>query len=118
MKQLKNDLKALSKSLNQLRRQTEKMAKRLEKLEKARPAKKPKRKPAVKAKPAKRIAKAPEASAIDQIMALVSKSQKGIDINTLRKRTSISKNNMQASLYRLKKKGLIKSAGRGVYVRS
>jgi predicted transcriptional regulator of viral defense system len=66
----------------------------------------------------KKAAKAPNASAIDQIMALVTESEKGIDIKTLRKKTNISKNNMQASLYRMKKKGLIKSAGRGVYVRS
>ena len=43
---------------------------------------------------------------------------KGIDLNTLREKTGISDNNLRASLYRMKKKGVIKSAERGVYARS
>jgi predicted transcriptional regulator of viral defense system len=82
------------------------------------PAKKPKRKPAVKAKPARKLVKVPKATGIDQILALLGESQKGIDIKTLRTKRGISDNNLRASLYRMKKRGLIKSAGRGVYVRS
>jgi predicted transcriptional regulator of viral defense system len=94
------------------------MAKRLDKLEKTQPGKKPKRKPAAKAKPAKKAGKVPKATASDQILALVSKSQKGIDINMLRKKTGIGENNLRVSLYRMKKRGMIKGAGKGVYVRS
>ena len=72
----------------------------------------------VKAEAVRKAGKMPKATVVDQISALVRKSKKGIDINTLRKKVSTSENNLRISLYRMKKKGLIKSVSKGVYVRS
>jgi hypothetical protein len=119
MKQLKRDLKAVSKSLNQLRRKTEQMAKRLDKLEKTRPAKKSKTKRVVKAKASKkRVAKkAAKATAIGTIWDIITKSKKGVDTATLKKKTGFETKRIWNVINSLKAQGKVKSAKKGVYVR-
>ena len=110
MKQLKNELQAISKTLNQLTRKTEQMAKRLEKPEKA------------AAKTAKAGAKAAgkkpaKVTAIDTLFAIIKKSRKGVDAATLRKETGFDNKKVWNHINILKMKGKIRSIERGVYVK-
>jgi hypothetical protein len=131
MKQLKNDLQAISKTLNELTRKTEQMAKRLEKLEKADVAKTPKpgakgagkkvvKKPAkagAKAAGNKVVKKPAKATAIDTIFSIIKKSRKGVDAATLRKETGFDNKKVWNHINILKMKGKIRSVERGVYVK-
>ncbi len=115
MKQLKKDLKAVAKDLKGLTQKTDKMIKRLEKLEnKAQVAKKPKAK-AVKKAVAKKVKKA---TATDTVFAIIKRNRKGIDTATLKKKTGFKVRSVENIIYRLKKEGKIKSAGRGLYVKA
>ena len=114
MKQLKKNLKAVAQDLNKLTQKTEKMIKRLGKLEKAQAAKKPKAK-AVKKAPAKKPVKL---SASGTVLAIVKRSRKGIDTATLEKKTGFEGRKMRDTIFRLKKDGKIKSAGRGIYAKA
>ena len=113
MKQLKKDLKAISKSLKQLTLKTEKIAKKLDKLEKAKPVKKPK----TKAKP--KVTKKPvKVSTAATVLAIIKRSRKGVDIATLKSKAGIGSTTVNSIIYRLKKKDKIKSNGRGIYVKA
>ncbi len=113
MKQLKKDLQAVSKTLKQLTLRTEKIAKGLDKLEKAKPAKKAK----AKAKP-KATKKPVQVSAAATVLAIIKRSRKGVDVATLKSKAGLGSRTVNNIIYRLKKKGKIKSSGRGVYVKA
>jgi predicted Rossmann fold nucleotide-binding protein DprA/Smf involved in DNA uptake len=114
MKQLKKDLKAVSKDLKTLTQKTNKMIKQFEKLAKSKPAKKKKARVAKK-----RVArKTTRATAVDTVLSIIKKNRKGVDKATLKKETRLKDNNIRTILYRLKKQGKVKSAGRGIYVKA
>jgi phage regulator Rha-like protein len=113
MNQLKKDLKVVAKDLKSLTQKTEKMIKRFDKLEKkAQAAKKPKAK-AVKKAVAKKPAKL---SASGTVLAIVKRSRRGIDTTALEKKTGFEGRKIRDIIFRLRKQGKIKSAGRGMYV--
>ena len=114
MNQVKKNLKAVAQDLKKLTQKTEKMIKRVGRLEKAQATKKPKAKAAKKA-PAKKPAKL---SASGTVLAIVKRSRKDIDIPTLEKKTGFEGRKMRDTIFRLKKDGKIKSAGRGIYVKA
>ena len=120
MKQLKKDLKAVSKGLKQLERMTERLAKQLDKLEKPGPAKKTKAKKAAKPKARKKTAARREgkATAIGTILDIITKAEKGVDTATLEKQTGLKTKQIWNVINSLKRQGKIKSAERGVYVRT
>lgn len=104
MKQLKRDLQAISKNLKQLTLRTEKIAKKLDKLDKAKPVKKSK----AKAKP--KVTKKPvKVSAAATVLAIIKRSRKGVDIATLKSKAGVGSKTVNSTIYRLKKKGKIKS---------
>jgi hypothetical protein len=115
MKQLKNDLQAISKTLNELTRKTEQMAKRLEKPEKADTVKTSKA--GAKADKKKVVKKPVKATAIDTLFGIIKKSRKGVDAATLRKETGFDKKKVWNHINILKMKGKIRSVERGVYVK-
>ncbi len=113
MKQLKKDLQAVSKTLKQLTLRTENLAKRLDKLEKPKPVKKAK----AKAKP--KVTKKPtQVPAAATVLAIIKKSKKGVDVATLKSKAGVGTRTVSNIIYRLKKKGKIKSGGRGIYVKA
>ncbi len=143
MKALKNEMKSVLKGLKELARKTERIATKLDKLDKtakARPAAKSKAKPSRKARPAKKtvarktaarkkpakktavrktaIKRPKKASASDTVLNIIKKSKKPIDTATLKKRTGFKDNNIRMIVYRLKKRGEIKSERKGVYVKA
>jgi len=122
MEKLKAEFKSVLKSLKVLSQKTEKMIKTLDKLEKSQMAKKTK----VKAKPkAKAVKKAPvrklaaskkgKLSAADTVLGLIKRSRKGVDADTLRKKTGFDGRKIWDITYRLKKQGKIKKDSKGLY---
>ena len=122
MKKLKAEFKLVLKSLKALSQKTEKMIKTLDKLEKTQVPKKTK----MKAKPkAKAVKKAPvrklaaskkgKLSAADTVLGLIKRSRKGVDADTLRKKTGLEGRKIWDITYRLKKQGKIKKDSKGLY---
>ena len=112
-----------SKALKALRQQTEKLIKAINKFEKEKGAKKKKAKPKAKVatrtrarKPTARKAKAQTAT--DQVVNIIKRSKKGVDIPTLKKKTGLSDKQVRNIIFRSAKQGKIKRAGRGIYVGS
>ena len=128
MKKLKKDLQVVLKSLKALAKKTEKLAMGVGKLEKAQAV--GKRKPKARAqtgKKAKTTKKAPAMkkravkktvalTATDQVVKIIKRSKKGVDVPTLKKKTGFEDKKIRNILNRSSKQGKIKSAGRGVYV--
>ena len=114
MKQLKKDLKAVAKDLKKLTQKTDKMVTQLERLSTVQAGKKPTAK-AVRKPVAKRPAKV---SAGASVLAIIKRSRRGIDIATLRKKTGLEGRKIGDLIYRLKKQGTIKTAGKGSYVKA
>ncbi|MBW1739525.1 MAG: hypothetical protein JRJ42_00135 [Deltaproteobacteria bacterium] len=127
MKQLKKDLRAVTKALKALVKKTEKVMKAVDKLEKAQATKKQKTKtkaktrkkaPAKKA-PAKKKTKARKPSALtatDQVVNIIKRAKKGVDAPTLIKKTGFEDKKIRNILMRASKQGKIKRASRGIYV--
>jgi hypothetical protein len=119
MKQLKKDLQAVLKALKALSRKTEQMAKRIDKLDKAPAKRRPKRKTKAKKRPVKRTAtrKAAKKTAGDAVLDIITKNKKGVDTNTLRKRTGYDEKKIWNIINRLKQQRKVKSARTGIYVK-
>ncbi len=139
MKALKKDLEGLRKNLVSLTQQTEKiamqpvikslraltlqaekMAKRLDKLEKSiskgSDKAAPKKSAAAKKTPGKKAGK--KVTDTYNVLSIIKKRKKGVDMATLREKTGYDRNKIQDIIYRLKKQGKIETASRGVYVKS
>jgi septal ring factor EnvC (AmiA/AmiB activator) len=127
MKNLEKDMQAVTKELKALTRKAEALAKKVAKLEKAQAAKKPKAKAKVtkKARARKKVAakkKAPakkraaKPTATDQVVNIIKRSKKGVDVPTLVKKTGLADKTVRNILFRASKQRKIKRSGRGVYV--
>jgi len=126
MKKLQDQLKTVVKSLTSLSKQVEKISKQADKLT---PSKKPalkkratKKAPAKK-KAVKRIAvkkkaakkSATKATVLDSVIAVIKRSKKGANIDTLRKKTGLGPKQLSNALYKLSKKSVIEAKSRGLY---
>ena len=124
---VKREIKALEKKLEKLFKEIEKKGKTLKakKVKKA-PAKKAsvaKKGPAKKALSAKKspvkkkkaAGKASQSTATDQILRIVKRSKKGVDVPTLKKKTGFDDKKVRNIIFRAAKDGKIQKAGRGVY---
>ena len=110
----------LKKDLNALRKDFKALEKKMEKLLKAaelsgKPPKTAKAKTIRKA-PAKR--KTTQVTATDQILKIIKRSKKGVDVPTLKKKTGFDDKKVRNIVFRAAKEGRIKKSGRGVYVGS
>ena len=119
MKQLKKDLQTVLKTLKALSKKTEQMGKRIEKLDKAPVKRRTKRKVKAKTRPVKRTAtrKATKKTAGENVFAIIEKNKKGVDTNTLSKRTGYDVKKIWNIINRLKQQGKVKSAKTGIYVK-
>ena len=128
MKNLKKDLKAVNKELKALVKKTESLMKAVDKIEKAQATKTvstPARKAAVKpTKPAKKpvakkpVKKAEQPTAYDTFLGFINKSKKGLGIEQLKSETGFNDKKIANLVYKAKKQGKVKSAGKGVYVKA
>ena len=123
MKNLKKDLQVVNKELKALAKKTESLLKAVDKFEK--PKAKPAKAKAVKKTPAKKAApkkpvpkKAKPATAADTILAIINRSKKGVNVSTLKEKTGFNKRKIYNNVKILKKRGKIKSVGRGVYLKA
>jgi fumarylacetoacetate (FAA) hydrolase family protein len=122
---LKKDLQALNKDVKALSTKMEKLIKEFDKGKTAKVTKKIIAKP-VKAKTTKKAPskKAPAKSktakltATDQVLKIINRSKKGVNIKTLMKKTGFNPKKVTNILQRTFKQGKIKRVGKGIYVSS
>lgn len=127
MSKVQTQIKSLAKNLATLADKLDKLSGQVSggaAPKKAAPAKKKKvaAKPKKKAAPKKAAAKKTPAPAkdtvLDNVMGVITKSRSGADIATLKSKTSLESRQLSNALYKLSKKGLIKTVSRGVYVKA
>ena len=123
-KKLKKDLQAINKELKALAKKTESLLKAVDKLDKPKAAKKPKSKPS-KAKapmkaPVKKAAvkKVAPVTAVDTVLAIIKRYKKGVNTETLVKKTGYNQKKISNLVYKLRKQGKIKSPEKGIYVKA
>jgi hypothetical protein len=120
---LKRDLQAVKKDIKALEKKMEKLLSDYGKSQKPKAASKAKRK-AVKAKTKRAVAvkkatprkKAAKATATEQILKIIKRSRKGVDVPTLKTKTGFEDKKVRNIIFRASKEGKIKKAGRGIYV--
>ncbi len=124
-----NNLKAVGESLRgalkSLTEETEKLIVEVDKMEKAKAkaVKKSKRRPPVKlrAKKKARVKKPPARKArrltdTAQVLKIIKRHKRGIDLKKLRHRTGFQDNKIRDIVFRARKTGKIKRVNRGVYI--
>ena len=109
------DLKAISKELTKLVKQTEKLATELSKAEKPN-AKPVKTKTKSKAVTKKAPAKAAKKTDTDKLLAIINRSKKGVDTATLMKKTGFDQKKVRNMLNRTYKQGKITRVEKGIYI--
>jgi len=140
MKQVKKDVQAVLKGLKALTQKAEKLGKKLDKVGKATVQKKVKPKVARKPKPkakAKAKAAAPKPrrakaaaktvqprpkrstqSAADAVYEIVSNAKTGVTTAQIKEKTGFNNQKIRDNIYKLRKRGLIKSEQKGSYVKA
>jgi hypothetical protein len=120
---LKRDLQAVKKDIVALQKKMEKLLKAYEKPQKPKAAKRPKRKVvkaktkrAVKARKTTLKKKAPTMTATEQILKIVRRSRKGVDVPMLKTKTGFDDKKVRNIVFRASKEGKINKVGRGIYV--
>ena len=118
---LKKDLLSLRKEIRTVEKKMEMMLKALEKsvsAPKAVTRKTVKAKPTKKAPVMKAVAKKTtrQTTATDQILGIIKRFKKGVDIGTLKKKTGFDDKKVRNIVFRASKEGKIKKSGRGIYV--
>jgi len=135
LKSLSDGLKAIAKSMAAVANQVDaltsskpeqKSARKTAARKKA-PARKPaSRKTAAKAKAvkkapagaAKKAATPKRVTAVDTILTIIGRSKKGVSVATLKAKTKFNDKKIANIVYKLKKQGKIKSAAKGLYIKS
>ena len=115
---LKKDLTALQKEIKALEKKVDTLIAAAGKVEKSKVAKRSKAKPVMakttKKAPAKK--KTGQPTATDQLLAIIKRSKKGVNIKTLMEKTSFNQKKVTNILQRTFKQGKIKRVGKGIYV--
>ena len=125
MTQASNQLKSIAKHLTALSKQVEKLSKQVDKgLAAKKPASKstkakPKAKKAAPVKKVKTVKKVDKgATVLNSVLDVIKKSRKGISIAQLKEKTDLNPRQLSNALYKLTKKGSIKSMSRGIYTKA
>ncbi len=117
---LKKDLTALRKDFKALEKKMEKLLKAFETSAKPKKAAaKSVKKAAAKKAPAKKAPatkKTGQVTATDQVLKIINRSKKGVDVPTLKKKTGFDDKKVRNIVFRAAKEGRIKKSGRGIYV--
>lgn len=120
---LKRDLQAVKRDIKALEKKMEKLLMAHEKPQKPKAVKKAKRK-TVKAKTKRAAAvkkaaprkKAAKMTATEQILKIIKRSRKGVDVPTLKTKTGFEDKKVRNIIFRASKEGKIKKVGRGIYL--
>jgi predicted Rossmann fold nucleotide-binding protein DprA/Smf involved in DNA uptake len=120
---LQKDLKALQKEIKALEKKMDKLVAAAEISAKPKVAKKVKAKPTksktIKKIPAKNAPtkkKTAQPTATDQMLKIINRSKKGVDIKTLIEKTGFNQKKVTNILQRTFKQGKVKRVGKGIYV--
>ena len=128
---MKDQLKSISKSLVSLSKQVDRLTKQVDKLQatkktvakKAAPKKAvkkkaaPKRKPAARKTVAKRTPAGKSTTVLDTVFNVIKRNRNGVSIAALKAKTKLDSRQLSNALYKLSKKGQVRSKSRGVYVK-
>ncbi len=124
MTQASNQLKSIAKHLTALSKQVEKLSKQVDKglaakktVSKSTKAK-PKAKKAAPVKKVKMVKVDKGATVLNSVLDVIKKSRKGISIAQLKEKTDLNPRQLSNALYKLTKKGSIKSMSRGIYTKA
>jgi len=121
---LKKDLQAVKRDIKALEKKMEKLLNAYGKPQKPETAKKAKRK-TVKAKTKRAVAvkkatvrkkAAKKTTSTEQILKIIKRSRKGVNVPTLRAKTGFEDKKVRNIIFRASKEGKIKKLGRGIYV--
>lgn len=128
MNKLKEQLKALTKSLVALSRQADKLTKQVDKLQtsqaaaakkkavkKKTPKKKVVKRKATKKKIAKKGSSKKKPTVLDSVYSNIKKNKNGITIPKLQQKTGLGSKQLSNALFKLTQKGVIKTKERGIY---
>ena len=133
MKNLKKDLQTVIRELKALTKKVDKLVTTTGKTVKPKAAKKTVAKKttvkkAVKKAPAKKtvkpaakktvVKKQAKVTATDTVLSIINRSKKGVDVAGLKKKTGYKDRKIYDIVKTLKKKGKIKTTGKGVYVKA
>jgi len=123
---LKKDLMSLKKEFKAVEKKMEMLLKAVEKVgnvpkaaaKKAVTTKIVKTKAIKKAPANKVVAKKakPQATATEQILGIIKRFKKGVDVPTLKEKTGFNDKKVRNIVFRASKEGKIKKSGRGIYV--
>ena len=134
MKRPETVLAFMSNAFKGLSQGVEKLVEKVDEVEKAKAASKPKKKPvtkpAVKDKPkkkapvkkkvavrkAKKVKKAKKVTAADEVLKIIKRHKKGVDITKLKNKTGFADSKLRVIVSRAYRQGKIKRIARGVYV--
>jgi len=121
---LKKDLQAVKRDIKALEKKMEKLLNAYGKPQKSKTAKKAKRKTvkvktrraaaAKKTTPRKNAAK--KTTSTEQILKIIRRSRKGVDVPALKAKTGFEDKKVRNIIFRASKEGKIKKVGRGIYV--
>ncbi len=124
MKELEKFLKVLSDGMRTLAQGVEGLAVKVDELAKSQgtPPKPAPRKTTKKSskKAPKKTSKstAKQGTSADAVLAIIKRYKKGADVATLKQKTGFDDKKIHNTIYKLKKKGLIKSVNKGVYTKA
>jgi predicted helicase len=121
---LKKDLQAVKRDIKALEKKMEKLLNAYETPQKPKTAKKVKKKTVkVKTKRAAAVKKAAlpkktakKTTSTDQILKIIRRSRKGVDVPALKAKTGFEDKKVRNIIFRASKEGKIKKVGRGIYV--
>ncbi|MGA8239739.1 MAG: hypothetical protein WB818_04140 [Desulfobacterales bacterium] len=128
MTQASNQLKSIAKHLAALSTKVEKLSKQVDKgltakktaskSTKAKPKAKPKVTKAAPVKKVKTVKVDKGETVLNSVFDVIKKSRKGISIAQLKEKTDLNPRQLSNALYKLTKKGSIKSMSRGIYAKA
>lgn len=117
MKKIQEQLKLISKTLSGLAMQVEKVARKIDKASPAAGRKgMPGRKPAKRS--SARAALARTDTVLESVFNEIRRSRNGASISQLIGKTKLEPRQLSNALYKLSKKGLVRTRARGIYVKN
>jgi predicted Rossmann fold nucleotide-binding protein DprA/Smf involved in DNA uptake len=112
MPNIEKELNTIVKKIAALSRQVDKISKQVSKKNPAKTAVQKRRKA-----PGKKKAPGQKAALLNSVINVINKSKKGLSISALRQKTGLGPRQLSNVLYKLAKKGIIKTESRGVYIK-
>ncbi|MEW5908392.1 MAG: hypothetical protein AB1659_01175 [Thermodesulfobacteriota bacterium] len=112
MKKIEKEISAVAKKIAALGRQLDRIATQISK---GKPKSTAAKKTGTAARTRKKAGK--KASLVDQVIHVIGKAKKGLNIPALKKKTGLGDRQLSNVLYKLTKKGIVKTEARGIYIK-